>query len=111
VVQTLLNAGADVNMQGGRYGNALQAASFQGGQRVVQMLLDAGADVNAQGGWYGTALQEASDRRHEKVVQMLLEKGANVNAQGSVPQCGSFTSGRLEGGANAAACRGADGKV
>ncbi|KAI1584776.1 ankyrin repeat domain containing protein [Pyrenophora tritici-repentis] len=47
----LLDAGADVNAQGGDYGNALQAASAEGHEQVVKMLLDAGADVNAQGGY------------------------------------------------------------
>ena len=44
----------------GEYGNALQAASVSGHEKVVQMLLDQGADVNAQGGEYGNALQAAS---------------------------------------------------
>jgi hypothetical protein len=59
-VQKLLDRGADVNAQGGRYGNALQAASSDGHEKVVQLLLDGGADVNAQGGRYGNALQAAS---------------------------------------------------
>ncbi|KAM4061838.1 ankyrin repeats (many copies) domain-containing protein [Hirsutella rhossiliensis] len=80
-LQTLLNKGADVNAQGGRYGNALQAASTQGHEKVVQTLLDKGADVNIQGGEDGNALQAASLEGHEKVVQMLLEKGADVNSQ------------------------------
>jgi ankyrin repeat protein len=46
-VQMLLDAGADVNAQGGYCGNALQAASWGGHEEVVQMLLAAGADVNA----------------------------------------------------------------
>lgn len=44
-----------INARGGRYGNALQAASFRGHENVVKMLLDAGADVNTQGGKYGNA--------------------------------------------------------
>ncbi len=36
VVQMLLDRGAEVNAQGGRYGNALQAASFGGHDKVVQ---------------------------------------------------------------------------
>ncbi|ORY09452.1 hypothetical protein BCR34DRAFT_516475, partial [Clohesyomyces aquaticus] len=50
VVKLLLDKGADVNAQGGRYGNALQAALVKGNEQVVKLLLDKGADVNAQGG-------------------------------------------------------------
>jgi hypothetical protein len=71
-----------VNAQGGHYGNALQAASVEGHEKVVQMLLNAGADINAQGGHYGNTLQAASYEDHDKVVQMLLNAGADVNAQG-----------------------------
>jgi Ankyrin repeats (3 copies) len=75
-VRLLLEQGADVNAQGGYYGNALQAASAGGHDQVVQRLLEQGADVNAQGGYYGNALQAASLRGHDQVVQRLLEKGA-----------------------------------
>ena len=78
----LLDAGADVNAQGGKYGNALRAASYKGHEQIVKMLLDAGADVNAQGGDYGNALYAASVRGHEQVVKTLLNAGADVNAQG-----------------------------
>ena len=76
VVQTLLDARADVNAQGGKYGNALQAASYGGHEKVVQILMNAGAEVNAQGGEYGNALQAASENGHEKVVQILPDAGA-----------------------------------
>ncbi|KAI0604755.1 ankyrin repeat domain-containing protein [Pyrenophora tritici-repentis] len=106
MVQLLLDAGAEVNAQGGPYGNALQAASFGGHEQIVKTLLDAGADVNAQsgeygnalqvvktlfdagaevnaqGGYYGNALYAASDGGHEQIVKTLLDKGADVNAQG-----------------------------
>ena len=48
-MQMLMDAEADVNAQGGYYGNALQAALVKGHDKVVQILLNAGADVNAQG--------------------------------------------------------------
>ena len=82
IIMILLNKGADVNAQGGGYGNALQAASFNGHEKIVQFLLNKGADVNAQGGEFGNALQAASWNDHEEVVQLLLNKGADVNAQG-----------------------------
>ncbi|RJE23332.1 Ankyrin repeat protein [Aspergillus sclerotialis] len=81
-----LESGTDtkdlIHSHGGRYGNALQAASSNSHEKVVQMLLDKGANVNAQDGFYGNALQAASSRGYEKIVQMLLEKSADVNAQG-----------------------------
>jgi ankyrin repeat protein len=81
-VEFLLNIGADVNAQGGQYGNALYAASWRGHKEVVQQLLDKGADVNAQGGYYSNALQAASQGGHKEIAQQLLDKGADVNAQG-----------------------------
>jgi hypothetical protein len=59
-VQLLLEKGAEVNAQGGYWGNALQAASSGGHEAVVRLLLEKGADVNAQGGEWGNALQAAS---------------------------------------------------
>ncbi|KAF2094687.1 HET-domain-containing protein, partial [Rhizodiscina lignyota] len=76
------DASADVNAQGGEYGNALQAASYNGCEAAVKLLLDSGADVNAQGGVHSNALQAASFRGHEAVVKLLLDSGADVNAQG-----------------------------
>ncbi len=81
-VKNLIFWGADVNAQGGRFGNALCAASYEGHEKTVQTLLNKGADVNAQGGHFGNALQAASQGGHEKIVQTLLNKGADVNAQG-----------------------------
>ena len=82
VAQELIRLGADVNAQGGRYGNALQAAAEKGYKDIVKLLLERGADVNAQGGRYGNTLQAASIGGNEGIVKLLLEKGANVNAHG-----------------------------
>jgi ankyrin repeat protein len=82
VVELLLSPWADVNAQGGDYGNVLQAASARGHNKVVELLLSKGADVNAQEGYYGNALKAASSGGHDKVVELLLSKGADVNAQG-----------------------------
>ncbi|KAJ4011438.1 hypothetical protein NW752_008436 [Fusarium irregulare] len=83
VARELINKGADVNAQSGRYySNALQAASAEGYREVAELLLEKGADVNAQGGGYGNALQAASAKGHREVTELLLEKGADVNAHG-----------------------------
>jgi len=84
IVRLLLDKGADVNAQGGEYGNALQAAASNGHEGIVRLLLDEGADVNAQGGFYGNALQVAAYEGHEGIVRLLLNEGADVNAQGGV---------------------------
>ena len=77
MVQTLLDAGANVNAQGGYFGNALQAASYNGHEKIVQILLNAGANVNAQGGYYDNALQAASVCENEKIVQILIDEGVD----------------------------------
>jgi hypothetical protein len=81
-VQLLLGKNANVNAQGGRYGNALQAASSRGHEQVVKLLLEKNANVNAQGGYYGNALYAASEGGHEQVVKLLLEKNVDVNVKG-----------------------------
>ena len=47
-VGALLDQGANVNAEGGEYGNALQAASFKGHNEIVEMLLASGAIFEEQ---------------------------------------------------------------
>ncbi|KFY31488.1 hypothetical protein V493_01063 [Pseudogymnoascus sp. VKM F-4281 (FW-2241)] len=68
-------------MQGGHYGNALQAASYRRHYKTVELLLSKGADANTQGGHYGNALQAASLGSHDKTVELLLSRGAVVTTQ------------------------------
>ena len=100
MVRLLLDKGADVNAQDGRYGTALQAASAGGYEAVVRLLLNKGADINVQDSRYGTALQAASARGHEAVVRLLLNKGADINAQdgryGTALQAASIGGHRLK---------------
>ena len=76
IVELLLSKNADVNAQGGHFGNALQAASYQGHREIVELLLSKNADVNAQGGFYGNALQAASRQGHREIVELLRSRGA-----------------------------------
>ncbi|EOA81085.1 uncharacterized protein SETTUDRAFT_44889 [Exserohilum turcica Et28A] len=48
MVKLLLDKGADVNAQGGEYGNALHAASVAGHEAIVKLLLNKGANVNVE---------------------------------------------------------------
>ena len=86
IVKLLLEAGANINTQGGVFGNALQAASEYAHTEVVQELLECGANSNAQGGEFGSALQAAcaAFTPNEELVQMLLDAGVNVNAPGGI---------------------------
>ena len=100
----------NVNGNGGRFGNPLQTASYEGHEVIVKRLLENEAEVNAKGGEYGNALQAASHEGHEvigieagvnaeggkygnalqaasykgneAIVKLLLENGAEVNAEG-----------------------------
>jgi ankyrin repeat protein len=49
IVKLLVEKGADVNMQGGQYGNALQAASSRGHEAIVMLLVEKGASPHPQG--------------------------------------------------------------
>ena len=69
----LLEAGADVNAIGGKFGYALQAAAWNGHDLTCDALINEGAPVNAQGGMLGNALQAASYHGQTRVVELLLE--------------------------------------
>jgi Ankyrin repeats (3 copies) len=75
----IIKKGADINAQGGYYGNALQTVSFGDDESVVRLLLDRGMDVNAQCGHYGSALHAASSQSHVLVIRSLHERGTDVN--------------------------------
>ena len=70
-----MDAGADINIQGGHYGSALGAAALGGHEAIVKQLLDAGAVINTQGGAFGSALGAAALGGHEAIVRQLLDAG------------------------------------
>ena len=85
IIKLLLENGAEVNTQGGFYGNALQAAAaLKGCKELVPLFLKKGADVNSQGGHYGNALQGAAHAGEQEIVRLLLDNGADVNAPGGL---------------------------
>ncbi|EEA22158.1 monocarboxylate permease, putative [Talaromyces marneffei ATCC 18224] len=78
-VKLLLDRGADVNFQGGYFGNALQVASFKGHKEIMKLLLDNGAGINIQGGHFVNALKAASAGNQEGIKGLLLEKGMGMS--------------------------------
>ena len=84
VIKILLEKGANINWQGGKYGCALQAATSAYRLNNVQLLLQYGADVNMQCGHYGNALTAAARHRShfEEMATLFLEHGADINAHG-----------------------------
>ena len=74
MVKLLLDKGAEVNAQGGKYGNALQAASLGGHEQVVKLLLNKGANIDTQGGHFGNALYAAAYAGNVEVLEPLISK-------------------------------------
>ncbi|KAL7916610.1 ankyrin repeat-containing domain protein [Trichoderma velutinum] len=96
----LLEHGADVNVEGGKYGFALQTAcarkseirgiiDVNAASRTTKFLLEKCPDinVNAQGGIFGSALQAAAFSGQTESVRLLLDRGADINARSG--KCGS----------------------
>ena len=80
IVQLLIDQGADINADGGQFGNALCTAIHIDHDKLVQILLDRGADINTQSR-YCSALEAASLGNNDKLVQMLLDKEVGINVR------------------------------
>lgn len=83
-LRVLLEHGANVNWQGGKYGCALQAAAASYRFENVKLLLWYGADVNTQCGRYDNVLTAAARHRTHflPMAKLFLEHGVDVDAQG-----------------------------
>ncbi|KAK3616724.1 hypothetical protein LTR22_026969 [Elasticomyces elasticus] len=82
VAKYLIEKNAEVNTQGGYYGNALQAACAGGHLGLAKYLIEKNAEVNVQGGYYGSALQAACAGGDLGLAKYLIEKSAEINTQG-----------------------------
>lgn len=84
MVQTLIDAGVDVNARSSLGRSALWYATKNGRQRNTQVLLKAGADPNvadAQSGTTPLMLESASTTADPETVQRLIDAGADVQAR------------------------------
>jgi uncharacterized protein len=78
----LLDNRAEVNLKGGLYRNAFQAAAEKGDRGIVELLLAHGANIDAmiRGEKY-IALQEVARRGLEEMVELLINKGASIGSR------------------------------
>ena len=81
-VQTLLRAGAGVNVKDSRDRTPLMYATAVGSEAMMRRLIEAGADVNAKTSFDATALMWCSNSLPR--VKLLVEHGADVNARRAV---------------------------
>jgi len=82
VVETMLvNHGANVQIQGGKYGGIVQAAAVGGHVEILELLLGPRwrGNVNAVGGEFGTPLSAAVAFGHVEATRVLLDAGATVD--------------------------------
>ncbi|KFY84562.1 hypothetical protein V500_09207 [Pseudogymnoascus sp. VKM F-4518 (FW-2643)] len=82
LLERLVIDDANVNIQGGYCGQALQAASINQNHQCFKLLLDHGADVHSQGGYFGNALQASAFVGCEDIVKALVERNCRVDAEG-----------------------------
>ncbi len=78
IVQLLLSAGADPNIEHSR-SIPLCVAVRNGDPDSMKLLLEAGADVNHEDTWGRSPLMSALSRGNAQCVKGLLEAGADVN--------------------------------
>ena len=82
MVTSLLEAGADPNIEGGEEHTALQVACCGDSVDIVETLLEHGADPNLHGGRCGSALHAAFSKGNEVIIRTLLTRGADVKHRG-----------------------------
>jgi ankyrin repeat protein len=75
----LLSWGADIHIQAGTHGNALQTAATKESLPTVSELLSRGADYAAVGEGYLPAVAQAVAHGREDIATLLLDRGADIN--------------------------------
>ncbi|CAG8956490.1 hypothetical protein HYFRA_00003876 [Hymenoscyphus fraxineus] len=79
VVKQLIAGGANVNLEGGKYGFPLIASCVYGDCNITRLLLDRGASIEAKNQNGHTALLTAVNEEHDDIAKLLIQRGAAVN--------------------------------
>jgi len=81
VVKLLIDAGADVNLQGSETNRPLHEAALRGSLSCVKLLVESGAVVDQSNLVFSahTPLHLAAMHNHAAVAKFLVERGASVN--------------------------------
>lgn len=78
VVHDLLQLGANMDVQCGKHGNALNAAAFNGHGEVVQLLLSHAVDTQSPSK-FNSALNLSFLAGREEIAKLLLQKGLKIS--------------------------------
>lgn len=89
IVRTLIENGADVNLQNSKGATALMTASMKGHKDVVRILIENGADVNARLSKGKTALDVAIKSGYYGVVRILKDAGAKTGKELGIKKDGA----------------------
>jgi ankyrin repeat protein len=84
MVQTLLEAGADIDICNDRNCNALMTAALDGHRDIVRFLIQRGCRIDTTDKHDRSALGFACDRGDIEIVQDLISAGANVSPDARV---------------------------
>ncbi len=80
IVNLLISAGANINLQSKHEKTPLYVASEEGREAIVKLLVRNNADVNYLNGLNKTtALYIASEKGHEAIAELLIRNNADVN--------------------------------
>lgn len=81
IVQMLIDAHSDVNVQDTFGRSPLESAAGAGNKDIVLILLKAGANVNIKDKRGDTPLIDAARNGHVDITKILIEAGADINTQ------------------------------
>jgi uncharacterized protein len=81
VARSLIEAGADVNVEDERQQSAYLIATSEVGDdpRLLELILANGTDVDAKDSYNGTGLIRAADRGHVRIVERLLDTEVEID--------------------------------